>query len=329
MTRRLPSIASLATLAGTAALAASLHAQVPVFRAGADAVLVDVQVLQGGRPVSGLTANDFELLDNNVKQNVETTLSTSVPFDLTMVLDTSGSVEGKRLDRLKAGVRDMTQLLRNEDRWRVIAVDHVLHEIVPLQSPGKAAAIDALQPGGGTALYDGLIAGLTPAREPGRRRMLMAYTDGDDASSITSTTALLDVARLSDSVIHVVVPVENAAARMQGGSPQLASRATTPDALINQAVSRQSLGTPAGGGLFPNESLFTDLTSRTGGRVFVVDYNESAGAAFRRVMDAYRTSYVLRYARDGVAAAGWHELTVHVKRAGKYDVLARKGYWGN
>jgi hypothetical protein len=40
--------------------------------------------------------------------------------------------------------------------------------------------------------------------------------------------------------------------------------------------------------------------------VFVVDYNESA-----------------------VAAAGWHELTVRVKRAGKYEVLARKGYWGN
>src|SRR5262249_23630819 len=147
---------------------------------------------------------------------------------------------------------DMAQLLHNDDRWRVIAVDHVLHEIVPLQSPGKVAAIDALQPGGGTALYDGLIAGLVPSHEPGRRRMLMAYTDGDDASSITSPAALLDVARLSDSVVHVVVPVENAAARMQGGSAQLASRATTPDALVNQAVARQSLGTPAStsGGIF-------------------------------------------------------------------------------
>jgi VWFA-related protein len=328
MTRRL---ATFTAFVGAGLLMASVHAQVPVFHASADAVLVDVQVLQSGHPVTGLTANDFELLDNNVKQSVETSLSTNVPLDLTMVIDTSGSVEGKRIDRLKAGVRDMAQLLRNDDRWRVIAVDHVFHEIVPLQAPGKAAAIDALQPGGGTALYDGLIAGLIPPHEAGRRRMLMAYTDADDASSITSPATLLDVARLSDAVVHIVVPVENAAARMQGGSPQLATRTSSPDALANQAVTRASLGTPnpGGGGLFPNEALFTDLTSRTGGRVFVVDYNESAGAAFRRVMESYRTNYVLRYSRDGVAAAGWHELTVRVKRAGKYEVLARKGYWGN
>jgi hypothetical protein len=155
----------------------------------------------------------------------------------------------------------------------------------------------------------------------------MAYTDGDDASSISNPAALLDVARLSDAVIHVIVPVENAAAKSQATNGP-STRIRTPDSLIDQAASRGSLGVTTGGGLFPNEGTFTELTSRTGGRVFVVDYGESASSAFKRVMDEYRTSYVLRYSRDGVAATGWHDLAVRIKKAGRYEVRARKGYWG-
>lgn len=36
------------------------------FRAGTDAVQVDVLVTRGDRPVAGLTAADFELRDNGV-----------------------------------------------------------------------------------------------------------------------------------------------------------------------------------------------------------------------------------------------------------------------
>ena len=43
----------------------------PVFRAGVDAVYVDVFVTRGGHPVAGLRAEEFELRDNGVKQTVE------------------------------------------------------------------------------------------------------------------------------------------------------------------------------------------------------------------------------------------------------------------
>jgi VWFA-related protein len=310
-----------------AAVSATVVAQAPVFKAGVDAVLVDVEVLEGGHAVTGLSTTDFQLLDNGVPQTLDAGSLKNTPIDVTLVVDTSGSVEGRRFDHLKAGVHDTTQWLRPDDRWRVISVEHVLHEVVPLQAASKATAIDTLQPDGGTALYDGLIAALMEPHTPGRRQMLVAYTDGDDASSITTASALLDVARLSDSVVHVVVPVENARARLEA-TTNPSTRTQSTDSLINRATAFSTTGPAQSGTLFPNENTFTELTARTGGRVFVVDYNDSVSEAFKRVIDAYRTSYLLQYTRNGVSPDGWHDLTVKVTKPGHFEVRARKGYWG-
>lgn len=326
-----PSSIALLVAAATATTLAQTPAaplqtsQTPVFKAGIDAVLVDVEVLNGGHAVSGLTSGDFELTDNGVAQQVEVSLTKNVPIDITLLIDTSGSVEGKRLERLKNGVRDTAQWLRPDDRWRVVSVEHVLHEVLPLQPAGKGAAIDALQPGGGTALYDAVAASLMHPREAGRRQMLVVYTDGDDASSIISPAAMIDVARLSDSVVHVVVPVENAVSKTQAGTPMPRDR--SPDQLVNSALATGGVSAP-GSGTFPNEGTFTDLTGKTGGRVFVVDYNDSVSAAFKRVIDEFRTGYLLQYTRDNVPTEGWHELAVKVKRPGRFEIRARKGYWG-
>jgi VWFA-related protein len=320
---RLPLWASL----GAFAVSATAMAQVPVFRAAVDAVLVDVEVLDGGRAVTGLATPDFELLDQGVPQAIEAGSLKNVPIDLTLVLDTSGSVEGRRLDRIKSGVRDTAQWLRADDRWRVISVAHVLHEVVPMQPVSTPTAIDGLQAGGGTALFDAVIAGLMRPRSPGRRQMLVVYTDGDDASSITDAAAMLDVGRLSDAEVHVVVPIENARDRLDAVAGPL-FLVNKRSSLIDQVTARAEAGPAGSGQLFPNEDTFTELTARTGGRLFIVDYQDSVGDAFKRILDEYRTSYVLQYTPTGVPREGWHELAVRVKRPGRLQVVARKGYWG-
>ena len=57
--------------------------------------------------------------------------------------------------------------------------------------------------------------------------------------------------------------------------------------------------------------------------------NQDLGPAFVRALNDFRTSYVLRYAIQGQAKAGWHELQVRVTRPGEYEVRARKGYFGD
>jgi len=308
-----------------AVLGAAADAQVPVFRAGVDAVIVDVDVRNGGRPVTGLVAADFELLDNGVAQTVDVRSLKDVPLDVTLLVDASGSVDGRRLDRLKSGVRDTAQWLRADDRWTVIAIEHVLREIVPTQAPRATAAVDALRASGGTALYDGLGAALMQPTTPGRRQLIVAYTDGDDTSSILDPASLLEIALRSNALMDIVVPVENA--RDQAGSPQSGPMVQQTASLVNRATSAALKTTHAEGG-FPNESTLTELTTRTGGRLVVVDYKDSVSTTFKRVLDEYRTSYLLQYTRTGVDASGWHDLAVRVKRPGHLDVRARRGYWG-
>ena len=89
-----------------AAVAASLmmSAQDSRFRSGVDAVRVDALVVDGRRPVAGLTAEDFELRDTGVLQAIDSVALADVPISVMVLLDVSTSVAGSTLDRLKEGV---------------------------------------------------------------------------------------------------------------------------------------------------------------------------------------------------------------------------------
>jgi hypothetical protein len=73
--------------------------------------------------------------------------------------------------------------------------------------------------------------------------------------------------------------------------------------------------------------LYTSLTQATGGIVVPVTSSSSASAALRRLLDEFRSSYVLHFVPQGVERAGFHAVTVRVTRSGgPYDVRARSGY---
>jgi hypothetical protein len=54
-----------------------------VFRAAVDMVSVPVSVSKGGSPVAGLTAADFELFDNGVRQQLDASSLETLPIDVT------------------------------------------------------------------------------------------------------------------------------------------------------------------------------------------------------------------------------------------------------
>ncbi len=71
------------------------------FRVSVDAVRVDVLVVDGRRPVGGLGAENFELRDSGVVQQVESVAFEDVPLRILLALDASSSVEGAALVHLK------------------------------------------------------------------------------------------------------------------------------------------------------------------------------------------------------------------------------------
>ena len=269
--------------------------QPQVFRGGTDVVTVDVSVRAGSRPVTGLTGADFEVLDNGVAQTIDAFSLESLPIDVTLLLDASRSVEGSLLDRLKTSVVETAGLLNPRDALRLIALQHRVQLVFPFQPGGGKPPVENLSAQGGTSLFDGLVAAMMRKTEPDRRQLVIAYTDGQDTLSILDAATARDVALRADTVVHLVVPLAGARTKPSSDTPALA--------------------------------LLRDLAGRTGGELFYIDAADPITEAFRRALDEFRTSYVLRYSPTGVARAGWHEISVKVK-TGQYDVRARKGYSG-
>ena len=80
--------------------AQAVSAPQTTFRSGIEVVELDVSVTRGGVPVAGLTARDFVLTDNGAAQEVQSVTLEQLPLSVTMVLDTSQSVAGDRLQHL-------------------------------------------------------------------------------------------------------------------------------------------------------------------------------------------------------------------------------------
>src|ERR1700745_4016718 len=101
-------------------VAAILALQPPTSHTGVEVVTVDVSVTRADAPVRGLTADDFLVTDSGVRQQIETVTAAQVPVSLTLVLDTSGSVAGERLDSLINASEMAVSELRANDRVSLI-----------------------------------------------------------------------------------------------------------------------------------------------------------------------------------------------------------------
>ena len=73
------------------AAAAAGGEQQLLFSTKVEAVRVDVLVTDRGQPVRGLKAADFEVLDNDVLQQVDLVSFAEVPLNVILALDPGGS----------------------------------------------------------------------------------------------------------------------------------------------------------------------------------------------------------------------------------------------
>lgn len=294
MTARLALLLAVLTAAANFAGPVQSPRQQPTFRATTTLVSVDVSVRRGNTPVTGLTAGDFELTDNGVRQNIESLSVEAVPIDVSLAVDTSGSVIGN-LASFRAEVRRFATLLRPIDRIRVIAFGTAVREIVPMQPATDPLNLDQLAPGGTTSSNDGLFYALLWPTSLERRHLVIALTDGIDTNSTLSSASVIDVANRARAVFHVVL--------VEGFGPLTAWEKGAREAVIEAA-------------------------KQSGGAVHDL---ARASRDFKQIVDDFRASYVLRFEPEGVSKTGWHDLTVTLVNLdpAQHTVRARRGYWGD
>jgi Ca-activated chloride channel family protein len=266
-----------------------------VFRGGVDFILVDVSVRARGALVTALAATDFELFDGGVLQTIEEVSRETLPIDVVFVVDLSGSVEGPLLASLTRAIGAVRDQLRAGDRAGVLTFNHRLHEIDLMAAPGLGAALDLGTPMGQTSLLDATTMALIREPEAGRRRMAIVFTDGLDTTSFLDGPAMMDVARRAETAVFTVALTHGTA------------RSHVPP---------------------PHEAMFAALAETTGGALAILQRNQDLSDSFVQAFDEFRRSYVIRYAYQGPARAGWHPLEVRIARRDQtYDVRARQGYF--
>ncbi len=285
-----------------AALAAlPLLAQQPTFRAGVDVVKVDVSIARGVEHVSGLTAENFEVFDNGVKQKITNVATAQVPLEVYLVLDMSGSVEGEPLAQLKRAANALVDGLVPADRVALLTFTTtvtVRQELTNNFQAFKAALAEAA-PSGYTAIYDAVLKAISMREPKDNRAIVVVFTDEGDNRSRSTTKQVIDAAERSDVTAYGV-----------------------------SAPTARSTGFGAGPGLAPPQfqiGFLRSLADATGGRVFRASARMPLEDLFELVLDDARTRYVLTYSPDKTTP-GWHKLNVKLVGA-KGDVVARRGYF--
>ncbi len=295
---------------GLVVLAGPAPAAGQTFRTGVDAVAVDVLVTRGRNVVSGLTADDFTVLDNGVRQDVAAVFIEEVPVTLLLVLDTSGSVRGAPLRHLLTAAEAAGEALRPGDRVGLVTFSDKLRLAVEPPAPPAdlPAALGRVRAGGATALYDATFAALALRDRTVGRTVALVFSDGYDTASWLAPPDVLDAARRSDVVVYGVRHDHLAREGWQGREGRgLASRWFADDPHLFR------------------QQYLAQLAADTGGSVYVAADLERLREAFEQVVDEFRSRYLLTYTPQGVEAGGWHELEVRVRGRGR-RVQARPGY---
>lgn len=300
-----------------AAGAAVTGQQRPVFRTSADLVTIDVAVRSRNTPVAGLKAEEFVVTDNGVRQQVEMLDATSLPIDLTVVLDISGSMM-TLVGPMTRYANSVLDLLQADDRLRIIKVGTYVSQAVGFSRSTEHLTVEDIDHGEMTSLYDGLAAAMMRTRQPDRRQIIVALSDGIDTTSTLELAAVETIARRTDSVLYYVLPEDPGTGRF----PDMPLRANTRNRWM---MPRVRIG-PDGSPDFHGVAALATLTGGEFERVYATP--GGLPSAVKVVLEKFRHSYVLRYHATGVTREGWHEVTVTLPKHEGVEIRARKGYFG-
>ena len=285
-----------------ALFATSAPAQETTLHVDVKLVSVYVNVAdRNGALVGGLARNDFALTEDGRPQQISVfEKQSALPLNLTLAIDTSGSVH-KDLEDEAAAARRFTQaILRPQDQMSVLQFSTEVKELTPFTNkvPQVERGLSLLRSGWATALYDAIYMGSDKLGLKEGRKVLVLISDGDDTAKNTTYAQALEQALRNEVMIYslIDVPIVASAGRDTGG-----------------------------------EHALITLAEQTGGKYFYV--NEGGlDKAFAKVSDDLRTQYLLGYyPHDQEPGRIFHRILVTVPRAsaGEFNVRHKTGYYAD
>jgi VWFA-related protein len=336
-----------------------------------DVVRVETQLVtvpavvtdRNGRPMAGLRAENFVVFEDGKEQRVTNFATTDAPFEIALLLDTSGSTR-EELGLIRDAANAFINALRPGDRVGIVAFNNVSRNGSPLatvdvlsglESDRKVlrAAIENLGTSNGTPFYDGLgrvadqVFRDPPSKEMRGRRAVVALTDGVDSSSDSGyDDARAKLVRAGLACYFIQVNTEDYVEDRLLKDCQDDGRLTLS---AKQLERFRSLFVPQAQkedyqdfcrmGQFERMDISRQLYNLarkemgamardSGGRAFAANNQQEAQAAFAQVANEIGTQYSMGYYPSNKTRDGrFRQIKVEMRGVKDASVRAREGYF--
>lgn len=272
------------------------------FRGGVDLVSLTVTVTEGTRYVTDLEEADFEVFEDGMRQPLTFFSRLQQPIALSVLLDTSASMEGK-LDVAQEAAVGFARRLRRGDVMEVIEFDSQVNIVQEFtgEIPLLEKAIQSTTVNGSTSLYNAIYIALKNLRrnrakvaEEIRREAIVVLSDGDDTSSLIEYEEVLDLAKRSETAIYAVGLRQGNEGRRE----------------FKEA-----------------EFVLRQLSQETGGRAFFPTSAAELPRIYEQIADELSSQYSIAYSSKNPQRNGaWRRITVRLARPG-LTARTRLGYY--
>jgi Ca-activated chloride channel family protein len=249
---------------------------------------------RAGRPVAKLAAGDFEVLDGGERQTLlRCERVRDLPLHLLFAIDTSASMAQSLPQVQQAALAFLRRVLTARDRAALLTFSDSPALRLPFTGDLRllGGALAGLNAERGTALYDGVVYGLSYVRgvQHGQSALIL-FTDGADHLSRLRFDEALEFAR----------------------------RAGVPIYAIGARVPRLELA---------DRGRLAKLAEATGGRSFFVESAAELDGVYAQIEDELRSRYLLAYQPTAAPRQGeFRPVEVRVAGAG-LRVKSAGGYY--
>jgi Ca-activated chloride channel homolog len=275
----------------------------PAFRAGVDVVSLNVTVTDNASKfVTDLDLPDFSVFEDGIKQDVTFFNREQQPIALSLLLDSSASMEAS-LTTLQVAATNFVRRLKSNDLAQVIDFDSrvEVRQVFTANQEDLVNAIHRTAAGGSTSLHNAIyialkeLAKIRAVSEADiRRQALVVFSDGEDTSSLVSFEEVLDLAKRSETALYTIA--------LRG-----------PDTETK--------------GFREAEFVMRQLAQETGGRSFFPARIEDLNGVYSQIADELSSQYSLGYtSRNARRDGAWRRIVVQVTRANT-TARTKRGYY--
>jgi Ca-activated chloride channel family protein len=283
---------------------ASQPTQRPSFRSGVDVVSLNVTVTDQSRNfVTSLEQGDFVVFEDGVKQDVTFFNKSQLPIALSLLMDTSASMEDKLRLAQEAAV-GFVRRLKTDDIAQIIDFDNRVSILQQFTSerPALETAIRQTVPNGSTSLHNAIYISLKELKKVRatssgdvRRQAIIVLSDGEDTSSLVPFEEVLDLAKRSEVIVYTI------------------------------GIRGRDLGARG----FPEaEFVLKQFAQETGGRAFFPTGATELDVIYAQIADELAAQYALAYSSRNPRRDGqWRRIIVRTTKP-EFAARTKQGYFG-